>query len=358
MLEVIYPILTIMGLTILGVVFYFSFELKHILKILSILSKIKTNNHLDAKEYIDSIALQLRPIGIEDISYKLSYSNSTVSYENTILKEVSLVETILQDNLVSGNLGIYVKNNKGERKILNTLILHIITLQVINHIHSKIHTNNESFAKLLQLQTYMMHDLKNILQFFQAMQYNVATLHTDEDKSRFIHYLQNNTEPVNKKVNNILTLLKIGSSQNKEDSYEDVSLAAVFREYANFYLLECSIEGDAVIYTNKEHITAIADNILGNIYDKKLLQNDIACKVTIEDQKDKICITVSDNGYEFKNPLEVCEPFYTTKQGGIGIGMYQVAGAVKLLNGTIVCKNVSKHPQIVITINKSLQEEK
>ncbi len=348
MLEFLYPIMIIIGVTSLGVIFYFSVHLKRILKTLTILLKIQTNSNENIKEYINSIALQLREIGVNDILYKLSYSYSTIIHENTDAK--ILVKDKVEESMVKGYIALHVNINKGEQKILNKLILRIVTMQIINQIYSKINTANESFKNIAKLQTYMVHDLKNILQFFGAMQYNLQNLKNDEQKSRFVDYLQNSTEPINRKVNSILSLLKSHSSLTKESDAEVTSLSLVFKEYSEFYGLKCTVEGDAELFAPRSYIETIADNILGNIYDKAILDASITCRIKITKDDDKIYIEISDSGEEFKNPNDVCEPFCTTKDEGIGIGMYQVAGAIKLLNGTIICENVSKHPQIVITI--------
>ena len=350
MLEITYPFIIIIGLTTLGVVFYFNLLLQRIFKILTLLLKLQVNNHLNVKDYINEMALHLKDIGIDDIVYKLSYSHSTIIRDNTLVQKNYLIKKSIEENLINGHIGIYVKSNRGEQKILNNLILYIINLQIINLIHSKIHTKDESFRKISQLQTYMMHDLKNILQFFQAMQYNVENIQTEEEKSRFIHYLQNNTEPVNRKVNNILALLKARSNVTRENFDENISLALIFQEYIDYYKLECKLNGDAKMFTDRENIQTIVDNILGNIHDKKLLEGDLKCEVTIKIIEDKIHLNINDSGSPFQNPLEVCEPFYTTKSQGIGIGMYQVASVVELLKGEMSCENINERPQITLML--------
>jgi len=348
MLEFLYPIITIIGLTSLGVIFYFSLHLKRILKTLTLLLKIQTNSSENIKEYIDSISLQLKEIGVNDILYKLSYSYTTIIHEDNNVK--ILVKNEIDESMVSGYIALHVNIDKGEQKILNKLILHIVTMQIINKIYSKINTANESFKKVAKLQTYMVHDLKNILQFFGAMQYNLKNIQSDEEKCRFIDYLKNSTEPINRKVNSILSLLKSHSNLAKESGSKIISVASVFKEYALFYGLECTIDGDAELFAEQDHIQTIVENLLGNVYDKASSDKSVRCKVEIKTDNEKIYIELSDSGEGFKNPLEVCEPFYTTKDEGIGIGMYQVATIVEFLGGSIVCQNVNNRPQVNITL--------
>lgn len=350
MLEYIYPFVIIIGLTSLAVAFYFSFLIKRILKILTLILSSQISSTLSVKEYIEQLASNLETAGVQNIIYRLSYSKSMLSNEEKSLSSKTLIKKTLKDTQIEGYIAIDVKNNKGEQKILNNLILFIITLQITNQIRSKIYFTNESFKKISQLQTYIMHDLKNILQFFQLMQYNVKNIQTSEQQERFINHLKNNTEPINKKVNKILALLHTNSSPSLTSKVDLLSLRELFSKYIEHYKLNCTLNGDASVITKKELIEVAVDNILENIHDKYLLDDTLTCVIEIEIKNEKVYITISDTGYEFKNPHEICEAFYTTKLGGSGIGMYQVATVIEELEGEIIFKNINGYPHTIITL--------
>lgn len=351
MINSLYIFITVIGLTSLCVVFYYNFLLKKILKVLIQLIELQSKKYENTQEYIEQIKLLLHKIDIKDITYDISYLTKNITHKTKSKEKYIFITKEIKDDLIdSGTISLVVQNNKGERRVLNRLILYVTSLQIINKIHLEIHTINQSFEKISKLQTYMMHDLKNVLQFFQAMQYNIENLKTQEEKSRFIEFLQNSTKPTNHKINKILTLLNVHTDIAQSNDNQEISIAQLFREYADYYKLKCKIDQDATVSINQEQLRTVIDNILGNIHDKDLMQENITATITIKKTKDEITLKISDTGSKFKNPNEVCTPFYTTKAEGIGIGMYQVANIVKSLNGKIVCKNHNEHPQIEIKI--------
>ena len=348
MFDNFYILFILMGLMLFMVVLYYNKILSNLLTVLSNLLKLQENRDTDIKEYIDSIESQLQKIGIDEISYDIAYSKKKIVKKHHNTKLNILKKDIYYKN-ISGEIAIGVRNNTGENKLINKLILFVITLQVVNAIHADIDKINESFERIAKLQTYMMHDLKNVLQFFQAMQYNIDHIKTDDEKKRFIEFLQTSTKPIDKKVNKILALLQVKSNFDTSYDIKEFQLEELFREYMIHYGLSCDIEGKATLLVDEESIRVVIDNILGNIKDKSY-DRDIRCKVKIKEDDTYIHIDICDDGYPFVNPDEVFEPFYTTKEDGIGIGMYHVASVIENLSGTIICENIREHPYISIKI--------
>lgn len=342
MLENAY-LLIIVGLTTFLVVLYYNAILKKLLKVLSQLLKLQESKFDDIKIYIQSITSTLKTIGIIKIYYDIHYSKKRISSFASQTTGTLLKKDIYYKN-IDGYITIEVENNRGENRIINRLILYVLTLQITNAIHSDIAKINESFERIAKLQTYMMHDLKNILQYFQAMQYNIQNLQTADDEKRFIEYLKNSTQPVNKKVNKILTLLQVKSRVDVNAPKKEIELKRLFLEYNEHLKLDCTLNGDAKIEINEEFLRTIIDNILTNIKDKEHQNPQIQCSIVIKQVKERVEITISDSGDAFINPDEIFEPFWTTKEEGIGIGMYQVATIVDILNGSIECFNKNNTP--------------
>jgi len=346
MIEQSYLYIVLVGFTSLGVVYYFHKIFNNLLKLLSKLLQLQPSQYQNIKEYIEELEVNLLELDIQNIYYDISYSHKRLLKEAHSKK--TLISKDIDDALIKGSVTLEVQNNRGEKKIVNQLILYVITLQITNAIHANINTINASFERVSKLQTYMMHDLKNILQFFQAMQYNVEHITTKEEESQFIDFLQNSTQPINRKVNKILALLKVKSTL-EEDSFETfISVRELFLEYIEYFKLDATIEGDAKLYLNEENFRTIVDNLLGNIYDK--MHYNLYIKVVIKiTQESEFCdIIITDSGDSFENIEEVFEPFYTTKPQGIGIGMYQVSTLVELMGGKIECSNVKNKPTVKI----------
>jgi len=343
----------IVGLTSIGVIYYFKHLLKNVIRILMQLSTIESEKFDDIEAFIENAKKILKDIGVENILYELRYSDKEIFHIEASNSKFVKVKKSINDNLVQGKVCLEVKTNRGEKMIINSIILNILVMQILNFIHTKIRIINENFIQIAKMQTYMAHDLKNILQFFQAMQYNVDNIQSDEEKSRFIDFLQNSTEPINQKVNKILTILKTNSLMTFEKHVsKSVSIASFFKEYTERYSLVCSIEGDVQTNINPTYLQTIVNNILENIADKKVVNSEIEVSVIIKEKDNTISIEISDSGAPFVHIQKLTEPFYTTKQEGTGIGFYQVNTVIRLLNGTMKCENRENNPYIFISLPK------
>lgn len=353
MIDNLFILFLVVGLTSIGVIYYFNYLLKHVIQVLMQLTTIQSEKFDDIEEFIFNAKRILKDIGVENILYELSYSDKELLHTEVSNTSFAKVEKQINDNLVKGKVCLEVKTNRGEKMIINSIILNILVMQILNFIHTKIRIINENFIQIAKMQTYMAHDLKNILQFFQVMQYNVDNIKSDEEKSRFIEFLQNSTEPINQKVNKILTILKTNSLMTFEKHVsKSNSFASFFEQYAKRYSLKCSIEGDVMTDINPNYLQTIINNILENIADKKVLDTEIEMHVIIEKREDTLSIEIRDSGTPFVNIQKLGEPFYTTKQEGTGIGFYQVYTVIRLLNGTMKCENRDNKPSILITLPK------
>ncbi len=352
MFENLSIVIVIIGITSLFVNFYYNRLLKKILTLLAKLLKLQDTRNDNIEEYIQAITENLKDIGVKHIFYDISYLGKHIysspgdSQAKTILKKEIFYKNI------DGYLLMEVENNKGEYKIINKLILFVVTLQIVNAIHTDIERINESFAEIAKLQTYMMHDLKNILQFFQAMQYNVENIQTEEQKDKFIDFLQHSTQPINKKVNRILSLLRIRSNLNPTVKKKEIHLRPVLQEYVKQYFLQCQISGDAKIQSDEEALMTIFENVLGNIHYKAATDPTLRCQIKITETATAVQVKIQDDGAKFENPKSVMRPFYTTKEDGLGIGMYQAQTLVEHIGGVIECKNEDEKATVTIRLPK------
>ncbi len=318
--------------------------------VLNHLLELQEDQQHDIEHYIKTLQQRLYPIGIKHIYYDLTYMHKTISSKPMKNTTLLIQKEIFYKN-ISGNISIEVKNNTGEYKMINKLILYVITLQIVNAIHSDITTIHESFARIAKLQTYMVHDFKNILQFFQLMQHNVTNLHTQKEKEQFIDFLQNSTQPINFKVNKMLALLQIESQITTKNEPKPINIYQFILSIAQqFHLKITAEEKDIVINSDEMFLITVFENIFSNISYKTLNNEDLIVHLSIEKDNNNLYITIYDTGDEFENPDNIFQPFYTTKKDGLGIGMYQVYTIITLLGGSIKAYNKDTNATLLITL--------
>ena len=349
MIENIYLTIIIIGSTSLLVVYYYNRRLKSLLHVLYNLLELQATRATNIESYIDSIQETLEPIGIEKIVYDIRYLRNRITSKMIVVSSETAISKDIYYKNISGTLSIVTQNNRGENRLINKLILYVITLQIVNSIHTEIEKINESFERIAKLQTYMMHDLKNILQFFQAMQYNVEHLQTQEERIEFIEFLQNSTEPINTKVNKILEILKVQTTVIVDDNKEILNVKEHIEYFLQLYNLDSTIVGDIQVLISREHLTIILENIFTNIYQKSK-EDTLKCFISLKEDAQNSVIEIKDSGKAFQEPNKVLEPFYTTKGEGLGIGMFQVANVVESNGGSITSLNKEGMATTIITL--------
>lgn len=356
MFEDSFLIFLFVGLTSLGVFYYYNRLLQNVLNVLKTLLKLQETRNQNIQDHIASIESHLKEkLGLFCISYTLTYHEKTITKhpDRKCRHLIALNKDIFYDT-IKGSLTLHVKNDNGENRIINRLILYVVTLQVVNAIHAEIERINESFDNIAKLQTYMVHDVKNILQFFQGLEYNLNTLETTEEKERFLQHLQESLTPVNKKITNILSLLQISSRPQQKLEIEHVSLHKIIHPLVQRYRLDCEISDDVIVMTNKETLQSIFENILSNIAYKKIETEDLRCSINVEEENEKIVVSIQDSGKPFKSPELVTQPFYTTKKEGLGIGMYQSKMLAKSVGIELECFNDNVKATTRLTVQKAV----
>ena len=349
MLYSVAAFITIIGVAFLIAVVIYGKKLKKFISLLNLLLQNNTIEDIDTT--LKNIEEILKKGGIEALCYDLRYLQTHLQRSCKVKKSKEIKKEI-STSMLQGYVAIVPKNNKGENRVLNTLLLHIVTLLISNTIQAQINAQNRSFEHIAKLQTYMMHDLKNILQFFQAMQYNIDTVSTDEEALRLVEFLKTSTKPIDKKVARILALLKT-KSFHLDAPKEMLDIKEILLEYAHHYNLECIIKGEASLYIERELFRSVIENILKNIYDKRFTEPDIICYANVVEDESSVTIDIWDSCSPFEQIEKLFEPFWSSKEEGLGIGLYQVKYLIEQAKGDIKAKNIKEHPHILISLPKS-----
>jgi C4-dicarboxylate-specific signal transduction histidine kinase len=105
-------------------------------------------------------------------------------------------------------------------------------------------------------------------------------------------------------------------------------------------VLELIVIEDTKIFNYKNEYKQVLLNLLTNAKDVLLERNIASPKITIE--VNDLQITVSDNagGIEHENMQKIFEPYFTTKEQGLGIGLYMSKMIIKKnMSGVLSVKN-------------------
>jgi len=333
-IEYIYPFFIFAGLIIIGVLIYIRYLTRKAIR--SILEFIDLNTKLDydLHRFLPEVVPVLKKINIDDLFYDIHYLNSTLVHEK--IMSGHSIEKSRQGGDYRITMGIVPRHSRGEQYYLNMIVLEILFSLIEMDVLIKIKVIHEAFYKFSQLQTFILHDAKNLAQFIEFLSYNVLHLETSDRQERFISYLRETLPAQSRRGAKIISLLELKKDDDAVKSDKSTINLKVFLEnLAKHYHLNYTIRGEGSITAEEYRVISIFDNILKNVYDKSLEERDLTCHINITADGNKVKVAISDTGSPVEDSARLFEPFYSTKGGGLGIGLFQAKNMAQAMNGDI-----------------------
>ena len=350
-IEQIYPFFIFAGLIIIGVLIYIHYLTQKAIR--SILEFIDLNTKLDydLNRFLAEVVPVLKKINIDDLFYDIH------SLDSTLLREKTLNRHSIEKSRQSGDyrikLGIVPRHSRGEQYYLNLIALEILFSLIEMDILIKIKVIHEAFYKFSQLQTFILHDTKNLAQFIEFLSYNVLHLETPDRQERFISYLRETLPAQSRRGAKIISLLEMEreTATGKYDK-STINLKALLEDLANHYHLNYTIRGEGSITAEEYKVNSIFVNILKNVYDKSLEEHNLTCHIDITSDDNEVKVIISDTGSPIKDSSRIFEPFYSTKagRGGLGIGLFHAKNVVQDMKGSIQVLPQSNEAAFEITL--------
>jgi len=335
-IEYIYPFFILAGFIIIGVLIYIRYLTRKAIR--SILEFIDLNTKLDydLHRFLPEVGTALKKINIDDLFYDIHYLNSALIHENTLSGRP--IEKSRQRDDYQITLGIVPRHSRGEQYYLNLIALEILFSLIEMDVLIKIKVIHEAFYKFSQLQTFILHDAKNLAQFIEFLSYNVLHLETSDRQERFISYLRETLPAQSRRGAKIISLLELKKETDTGKSDKStINLKILLEDLANHYHLNYTIRGEGSITAEEYKVNSIFVNLLKNVYDKSLEERDLTCQIDITADENNVKVAISDTGSPIKDSARLFEPFYSTKtgRGGLGIGLFHAKKVAQDMKGSI-----------------------
>ncbi|MBF0568468.1 MAG: HAMP domain-containing histidine kinase [Nitrospirae bacterium] len=311
------------------------------------LSELNERVQYDVGVFLSEIPAYLERIRVSDFAYNVCHGG--MSFKKELSGDgVSIVKSCDDGDL---RVSFTLVPSAVALKTLYTLVLEHIVLIIRQDMLMKIRTLNDAFTNVLKVQVFVQHDIKNIAQFIQTSYYNLQNLTNEADELRYVRYLKDSYAPLMLKANKIINTLNLKPS-DKPPAMMTIKIEDVLQQLVSLYHLPCEVRGKGSVYANEGTIFLIFDNLVKNMYDK-YLEEELELLIEIADEPDKIKVSAFDSGSPIADIERIFEPFYSTKSGGSGVGLFQVRAHVNKLGGTVTARNTEKGVIFDITLPKS-----
>ena len=315
--------------------------------------ELKENKDIEGvyKVEINNSNVTLKSNGVTDEikKYAIEVSNKNVDegyIGNYIYKVRKFEDTSKEITLIESE-----KTIQGLKTIISvSIIIGILSLIIIYIIAKKISITivkpvEETFEKQKQFVSDASHELKTPLAVIEA---NADVLQDKVGENKWITYIQNEVQSMNKLVNDLLILAKMENTNTSRNQKFDLSKEAqmavsVFESmiYEKKINLETSIKEQIEFNGDREDIKHIISIILDNAIKHTEENNKII--VNVEKEKNEIKIEIKNQGEPIPEAEreKIFERFYRVDKARnrnekrYGLGLSIAKGIVDKYNGTI-----------------------
>lgn len=221
-----------------------------------------------------------------------------------------------------------------------------------------------------QLSAGLAHEIRNplglIKNYTYLLKYGIDSMEKNEEIFHAIHVIGDSTDRINGLVENLLKFSRLGDEKMTQvNLYELIhNIEALGKKRLEKTGIRFSIvcEQDVRFYTSEETLKITLLNLINNAadalmdYDSGPERKRIDCHIEVDEQR--LTIRIADNGpgiaEEHLDALFM--PFFTTKDGGTGLGLYTVSSELEKLGGSIQLDHEYKEGAAFIVKIPSKQE--
>jgi len=239
------------------------------------------------------------------------------------------------------NIRFFASHVNLEEKHTLDLILPLVFNFIFNLYSSEKRLFTEKMEIINRFRAFLIHDLKNIYQSIDLINSNIKNISPDNTFA-FLTDLKQSLPYLSKRAENTLHLLNLMKDEEKMNIIR-FPLEPLIKEVISPFpkeIFSISIDEHLKIKGDREKIRTAVENVIRNAYEKKQ-REDFKINIDASSENEWAIISIKDNGEKIKEELKekIFQPFFSTKQKGLGIGLYQTKLLIEKNNGKIEAKN-------------------
>ncbi len=202
-----------------------------------------------------------------------------------------------------------------------------------------------------QLSTGLAHEVRNPLGLIKSYIYIIEKHTFDEACKHAISVINDSINRINALVENLLRFSKLSNDELRWTGIEPLINSIIDEERESIKRNEISVTTsfsgsfNNKVLINKEVLRMALINLLKNAIDsfEKIEITKKYIDIIVVVKNDSVCMAITDNGCGIKEEAveNIFDPFYSTKETGIGLGLYIINAEIRNSGGKISVK--SKH---------------
>lgn len=351
LIQSMYMLVIVSGLMVLVILLYLRYLTNRAFKVQLKMVEANSECNYDIGLFLPKARDLMRKAEIDDVFYDITYGEKTLLKPGPKHRRVITRKVTRPDYSIS--LGIVTVSPRGYQRYIYMIIFETLFLLIEMDLLMKIKVANDALYNFSKLQTFLLHDVKNVTQFIKGLLYNITRIGGAEREHRFVEYLRESAPALSVRTDKILATLEMGSEkEGDEGEVEEVDVPSMIRQLLDLYGMKGEVSGEGSVFVNRHKMVTVLDNIIKNMHEKSASEPELECHVSVREEGETVTAVIYDTGSPIKDIDRMFEPFFTTKKSGLGIGLFQAKHVVKKFGGNMTVANTDRGVEFTITLMK------
>ncbi len=323
----LYAYLIIIGSSILLAAGWLLYQYRAQLQRSQELIQLNDSLHYDLPDFLRQCWPLLERGGVTAMQWELDWFGTSLhAGHNQPAGE--LLEKIFEVQEIRLVVRLYHIKGGWERRYFSMAQAENFFLLLRMNIWIKIGSVQAAFDQTAKMTVFFKHDVKNMVQLLSLSAEQLQSTPAGYEK-RLLENLRAAIPAVLDRAEHMLRALneQAPRKRRQQELLDEplLALEEILAQTAALYDLPVTIDGQASVFTDKDRLLSIVDNLLGN-YSRLARTNSQRphLQITIQKEADCVITSIEDTlGNPFPWPERLFEPFWSEHGDGRGIGLYQ-----------------------------------
>ena len=334
MIEQVYLSLILVGVTMGAVMAALWYKSRRASMLNLALIRLNEQHQFDTPAFLEHAWSLLARSTLRGFGWRLNWFG-VIKEGHGGLAKGCLTERAIEVGEMALSVRFYRHEGRGEQRYFEETLMETVLLLLRTDMLIKAAATDATLAQMARLNLFLQHDMKNIAQFIQLMGDQLASIPQGKEH-QVLDYLRLATPLVRHRADRIVRTLTLGAAP--AEPCRPIALRALLQQLCSLYQLKHVILGDAEVETAGSSLEVVLDNILKNYQDLALRERitDLCIDMVIGAQGAMVEVTIrAPQAGRASAPERLFEPFWSSTQDGLGIGLYQAQHLMQQQGGAL-----------------------
>ena len=333
-------VLVVIGVSLFFTAYYFRRQSKILNKALSSLYQLNQDSNQDALDFFYQAWSILHSVGCSKMQANIDWFGECKSIirgsenrKRLVKKTCSVSREDMRFELV-----LYITKEANQAESMSGLVIKTFLNILEQNLVLKQAEILTSQKRLERYQVFVQHEIKNIAQFIQLLSEQLQTVNEANDDAAKLKLVE--------RLINTLPVMAMRARKTVEHMQQPLSefydgntytLKDLINDVIQMYSLNVILDGNASTQLPRPVLLEVFKNILGNFRDHPSSEDPVHISINHEKLEQKIAVKITSYKINDEQLLSerMFEPFWTTSESGMGLGLFLSRELLKQIGGQI-----------------------